>query len=275
MVLLHSNAHLKLVLVALVLALGAASLGASPAAASDTRCGDAVPRDRPLDATPLTGIYENIVVPSGLTCILWGAEVRGNALALPGSKLLIFPGSTIHGNVEAKEGAHVNAFGSTVGGNYTCDHCLLLDAFGDRIGGNLEVVGVELGSFIGFNEIGGNVNVLEGLAPDSTDPQFPFGYDIQGNAIAGNFTYEKNRGTPGILGNAIDGQLIVAENVIGTVEAEITTNEVGGNLRVLKNRGALNVTDNVINDGLECHGNAPAVTSLGNVAERFGGECAA
>lgn len=96
-----------------VLAVAATTLGllvAAPAAmADDTSCVGLLP----------PGVYDNVVVPSGASCMIQGAEIRGNLKAEPGSLIIDVRNSTIHGNVEGDSFASFDLHGSMVGGNVT------------------------------------------------------------------------------------------------------------------------------------------------------------
>jgi hypothetical protein len=96
-----------------VLAVAVATFGlmaAAPAAmAGDTRCVGVLP----------PGIYDNVVVPSGASCVIAAAEIRGNLKAEPGSQIIDVRNSTIHGNVEGDSFSSFDLHGSTVEGNVT------------------------------------------------------------------------------------------------------------------------------------------------------------
>jgi hypothetical protein len=96
-----------------VLAVAVTTFGllvAAPAAmADDTTCVGVLP----------PGVYDNVVVPSGASCVIAGAEIRGNLKAEPGSQIIDVRNSTIHGNVEGDSFSSFDLHGSTVGGNVT------------------------------------------------------------------------------------------------------------------------------------------------------------
>src|SRR5687767_2832374 len=94
----QTRSPIRPLLLAVVLAIGGALAGASPAAADDTLCGK-VPPNPDLTPAPTPeyfanfeflfgGTYDNIVVPEGTWCFAVDVTVRGNALVSgPGSKL--------------------------------------------------------------------------------------------------------------------------------------------------------------------------------------------
>ena len=255
-----ANAHLKPILLAVALAVGAALVGASPAAAGDTRCG--ADQEFPTPDIWVTGTFENVVVPEGLTCVLRFAEVRGNVVALPGSKVFIWT-SEVHGNVEAKAGAFANTFfESSIGGNYVCDGCRLLEAFEIVVGGNVDVVGLRpfgtsaqgFGTFIGFSEVGGNITVRDSQGEAGTIAGFENDFGVIDTNIGGNLSFANN---------VVDGAALIERNI------------VGGNVAVLKNAGPINIADNDIEASLECFENDPSPVSAGNSARNYKGQCPA
>lgn len=252
-----STHHPYAILLAVVLAVGGALVGASTAAAGDTRCG--VAQEFPTPDIAISGTFDNVVVTEGLTCVLLFAEVRGNVVALPGSKIFIVF-SEVHGNVEAKAGTLANSFFDvSIGGNYACDGCRVLEATDVQIGGNVDVVG---------------------LRPFGTSDQ-GFGTFIGGGSeVGGNVTIRDSQGEAGILNDfevsdtTIGGNLTFANNLVDGVAA-IERNIVGGDVAVLKNRGSINIADNDIEASLECLENDPAPASAGNDARQFKGQCQA
>lgn len=249
-----SNKIARPLVVAVVLALGAALTGASPAAASETRCG--VAQEFPTPDIAISGTFDNVIVPTGLTCVILFAEVRGNVVARPGSKVFI-AFSEVRGNVEVKAGALANSFFDvSIGGNYTCDGCRVLEATDVQIGGNVDVVGLRpfgtsdqgFGTFIGSSEVGGNVTIRDSQGEAGTLNDF----EVSDTRIGGNLTFANN---------LIDG--------IGLIER----NFVSGNVAVLKNAGPMNIADNDVQANLECFENEPPPASAANDARQYTGQC--
>jgi hypothetical protein len=260
---------MKRTIFATVVALLGLLVGATPAAGDgDTRC-----------VGVFTGTADNVIVPSGVECILQGAQVRGNVLAKPESMLFIEQ-STVHGNVEVKRLAHTGSFQSLIGGNYRCDDCFFEDVVETRVGGNVAITGADDGDFIIESTIGGNVQIENSLAG-------AFAFIIAGNTIGGDVKFEKNRGPVAIEANRISGELqIFDNNVLGACPPEncgmplenghFNDNQVlGGNMQVFRNKGPTEVMRNVIAQNLQCFKNTPPPASAGNAARQYQGQCLA
>lgn len=262
---------------AAVLVLTALLVAATPAAADDTQC-----------VGTFTGVADNIVVPSGATCILEGAQVNGNALAEPESMLFIGPGTNIRGSVEAKQGAHTGSFQATIGGSYKCDNCFFEDVVESSVGGNVEIQGSDDGDFIIESEIGGNLQIEESSAGVRG-----FAFVVVGTTIGGDLKFEKNTGPTDISGNTIHGDVQIFENNVAGAfcpppppegepppcpifeNGHFNLNEVGGDMQIFKNRGPSEVVGNTIRENLQCFENSPPPASAGNAAREKQGECLA
>jgi hypothetical protein len=126
---------MKRSLLVVALAVTGVFAGAPEALADDVEC-----------IGTLSGpIHGNVVVPSGVECILEGAEVFGNALAQPES-MLFMEESGVHGSVEVKALAHTGALGSSIDGNYKCDDCFFEDVIESEVGGSVQTTGADDGT---------------------------------------------------------------------------------------------------------------------------------
>jgi hypothetical protein len=185
-----------------VLAVAATTLGlliAAPAAmADDTRCvGLLAP-----------GVYDNVVVPSGASCAIAGAEIRGNLKAEPGSQIIDVRNSTIHGNVEGDSFASFDLHGSMVGGNVTLKKFTTnVQVCATQVRKDLQVEDgrgrVELGSppTCGANQVGENLQAYKNI--------ITVYLTIDGNMVGKNLQVYETRG-PGpksVEGNTV-GQIV-------------------------------------------------------------------
>jgi hypothetical protein len=263
---------MRRLIAAAVLLLAGVLLAAPAAQADDTVC-----------AGTFTGVADNIVVLSGTECILEGAQVNGNALAHPEAALFIGPGTTIHGNVEAKELAATGSFQASIRGNYKCDNCFFEDVEETFVGGNVEIVGTDDGDFIIANTIAGNLEIVNSVAGN-------FAFIVAANTIGGDVKFEKNTGPTLIADNAIAGDLRIFENDVAGAfcppepppegcpvfeNGIFAANEVGGNMQFFKNVGPSEIVENTIEQSLQCKENAPPPLSVGNVARKYEGQCKA
>ncbi len=227
---------------------------------------------------PFTGEADDLVVPEGGLCVLFGATIHGNVLAEPGAELQMGPGTTIGGNVDALSGALTASFETSIGGSYRCHDCVFEDVVFSSVGRNVEVRGADDGDFIVGSSIGGNVEIR-----DSTVGAFALA--ILGNEIGGNLTLIGNTGALGVEGNTISGHLTVIDNEILESlctpdtcppfgNGSILGNDVGRAGDVSGNSGVqLSIVENVFGGDLHCNGNTPAPTGADNSAKRLRGQC--
>ena len=206
----------------------------SSASAVDTRC-----------TGPLTGPFDNVVVPKNAACTLTGSIVRGNVTVRRGASLLS-QFNQIAGNVEGDDPRWVGSLG-------------------DRIGGNFDVTGA---TGPGFPFQGLSVNV------------FVCGSTVEN----GNIAVEKSRGgtvavgttTPFCAGNDVGGDIIVQENVIPPFELLfVDLNNVGGDLQVFKNRGMgfKSVVGNEVRENVQCKENDEPFLGGPNLAQKAEDQC--
>lgn len=209
----------------------------------------------------LTGPHNNVVVPKGATCTLFGATVTGNVKALPGSGLTAIR-NTIGGNLEGDKHDDVRALVNQVGGNIT-----LKEGTGTTPGFDHEVCGNTLpkGDIIleknhGFIEVGSRFG---GCAPNTVS---------EGNI----FVQESVTNPPDffdIRGNTVDQNLQVFKNT-GTGDKRVQLNRVGENLQCKENQGPGIGTPNVAQKA-EGQCAAPVVSTSSAAAEDAAAEDAA
>jgi hypothetical protein len=185
------------------LAVAVTTLGlliAAPAAmADDTRCDGVLP----------PGVYDNVVVPSGASCVIVGAEIRGNLKAEPGSLIIDVRNSTIHGNVEGDSFASFDLHGSMVGGDVTLKKFNTnVQVCGTQVRQDLQVEEgrgrVELGSpatGCAANEVGENLQAYKNL--------ITVYLAIDGNMVGKNLQVYENMGSApkSVEGNTV-GQIV-------------------------------------------------------------------
>jgi hypothetical protein len=233
-------------------------------------------------------IQGNVVVPSGVECVLDGAEVFGNVLAMPDSGLFL-EGSMVHGSIEVKAFAATGAFQSTIDGNYKCDDCFFEDVIESEVGGSVQIVGADDGDFIQSSVVHGNVEIVESRAG-------AFAFIIQDTTIGGDLLFAKNSGPTAIGsggdlgGNTIGGDLQIYDNNVAGVfcppetppeecpifeNGHVNDNVVGGNMQVYKNEGPMEIARNTIDENLQCVDNDPPPVGGGNSARQKDGQCAA
>jgi hypothetical protein len=216
-----------------VLILAAGLVDASSAMARETTC-----------AGVITGLHDNVVVPPGANCVIFGGEVFGNVKALEDSTITIID-STVRGNVEGDKAEIVDIF--ELGGESV-------------VGGNIQAK--EGNSYVrvcGTEMPGGNI-LVQKFGPN--------GFVLLGGAFCQNLGG----------GNTVaKGNINVEDNVIGALAPfglEIADNTIGHNLQVFKNEGpgAKRVQQNTARQ-VQCKENAPPFLGGPNVAPKKEGQC--
>lgn len=263
----------KLLLVLVAIAAAIATLVAAPVAIAD---------DTPCVGTLSGGPYENVVVPAGATCVLIGAEVRGN-VTCDGCRSVGSNGSTIRGNVQIKKATggdgEPNLFSDTIVGgtveevesNNELDFQDRSRAAELKFEKNTGKLSVETST------ITGNIQAQEiNTAQESA-------FELEDVTVGGDVLVQKSRGTgtPGDPGDAvflielseIAGNLQMQENTGASFK--ISDNEIGEDLQFFKNRGASVIADNRIGENLQCKENKPPPVGGGNTAEQKEGQCRA
>jgi hypothetical protein len=251
---MHPASALRRVGPFIVACLGALAMLVAPAQAGDTTC-----------AGPLTGTFDNIIVPSGGNCNLTNSTVTGNVKVLSGGGLQIGR-STVWGNVEAEEG-HLY-FGisnqSEIRGNVIAKGTTgSVAAFGNH-------------NYLCATDVRGDVQIER----SSASSPWSIGALIQcarGNQIDGNLNAFKNRarlriernilplGPPQILGvGLIRGNIHFEDNTSTTGPHTISQNNVHENVQVFKNIGGVTISANIIGEDLQCKDNTPPATATGN-----------
>jgi hypothetical protein len=169
----------------------------------------------------LSGVHDNVIVPSGFTCLLHGAIVKGNVKTEKGASLDLYL-SQVGGNVEVEGGpGFTTVEQSEVGGN-------VLIKEGSE--GNRVVVS---------SRIGGNVQINETKAP-----VIVLGDEGFGNFVGGSVQAKENTSPLLIVaGNSVHADVHVLEQ---RGPSEIRQNIIGGNLQSKENKPpSLQVGNNV------------------------------
>jgi hypothetical protein len=232
----------RLPLAALIVML--AALTAAPGAtAGDTMCVGA-----------LTGVHDNVIVPSGADCVLTGADVRGNVLILSeGSLRAVASGPTttrIAGNVQGDD----------------VEFALL--QFQTRVGGDLQIKGSNPGTTTG-HDIGTVIGGDTQLEANDGD------LFVDAASIRGELEVIKNTGRLEIEFNTVGGGIKIEDNTVPTTGLSVLGNRTPGNLGVFKNAGpgAKQVVNNTVGQNLQCYDNELPFVGGPNVAGKAEGQC--
>jgi hypothetical protein len=224
--------------------LAVALIVAPGAAANDTPC-----------MGTLTGTHDNVVVPPGAACVLSGATVRGNVLALQDSRLHVAT-SNVRGNVQGDKADIVQVSSSRVRED------IIIKEAGPPV--------AAVPGFFFSCAFGGPFTPCEALVLDTTIEE-------------GNVQLEKVHGTAWVSGNvllsAIRGNIKI-EDTFASPVAEFmaaTSTTVEQNLQVFKNRGPglKLVSGNTVRESLQCFENELPFTGAPNIARQAQGQCAA
>jgi len=271
-----------------------ALLGVPTAEADDTLCVGTLP----------PGVYDNVIVPPGQSCIAQGSTINGNVKVLEGGRFLSNANNTIAGSVQGERNARIFLQQDRVGGSVEATGFRGLSLNGMTVGGSVRLGGeagsaaidnsriagsvlIEraffvqvLGSAIG-NELRADLVITETLAtPGDISVQ------ICGTTLPnGNIRVEKSGGTGIRIGGpgcgerggneVLNGNLEVVENVINEGGLDIGENTVAQNVEVLKNTGSgtKTVQANVVDDTLRCFKNGPLFVGGPNLAQKTEGQC--
>jgi hypothetical protein len=257
-----SSRH-SVTVMALAMVLAAALLAvvlAKPAWADDTQCDGALP----------PGIYDNVVVPPDVSCVVVGAQVRGNVTVSEGALLQIIE-STIGGNVKALPDSVFIGIEDTIRGNVEGDLAGVVQIVSpnpeapDVVGGNIQIKGGRFIRICGQTLPEGNIEVTRSEPFDGPDGPFD-------NVVA---IGDEGRCQTLGGGNILDkGGIKVEENNV-TGDLGVDQNRVGGNLQVFKNRGTgtKTVQDNTVLGNLQCFENTPPFVGGPNAAQKAEGQC--
>jgi hypothetical protein len=221
---------------------------AVPASADDTVC-----------TAVLGGTHDNVVVPPGARCTLFGATVRGSVKALENSQLVITGGSTIHGNVEGDKADLVQVNFSTVRQNVTIKEggeapppfpAFTMFCFG---GGPCE------SHLTGATILEGNVQIEKMVGDVVIGAFFPV------TVAKGSVKVEENVVTP-------------AAGLFQIASFAAANNFIAQNLQVFKNTGPgspKSVFNNTAGESIQCFENSPPGTFVGgpNTAPKKEGQC--
>jgi hypothetical protein len=229
---------------------------------------EALAEDFECNGTFAGGTFDNVVVPSGATCILKGATVEGNISVKPTGALGL-EGGIVGGNVESDTARSIYI---------DCGLPLPGPQFGCRS------IGVP-------PMIDGNVLIKK------TFERPIFDNWICSAKIGGELHLEENE-EPFIVGDA-EPTLSTAPGSMWCAPGEAFRLEVGGNVKAIKNSHRLDISDvsvgqnlqifdnidtaggggtyvysNLVGQDLQCDKNAP-IQGGGNTAENKDGQCAA
>lgn len=165
-----------------------ASPGDTPATPIDT--------DENFDCRgSVRGTFANVFVPAGATCTLQGSTVKGNVLAREGSRLYVSD-TRVAGNIDGVEASVVQVQGGSLDGSIQIADGSSAGELGAAVyggtvltQGNIQIIKMNTGS-IRIADVRlekGNIKVEE----NSTDS----GLDVVGNSVAQNIQVFKNRGS--------------------------------------------------------------------------------
>lgn len=212
----------------------------------------------------LTGPHDHVVVPSGASCTLVGAQVRGN--------VRVESGASLHAISEGP-------VPTTIGGNVHGIHSrFVLLQFQTQVGGNLHIHGGDVGTTSGFDiltQIGGNAQIELNAGKTFVDAA----------TVLGQLHVTRNTGAVEVEFNTVGGQVRVEDNIIeaacvpglGTVVCGMSVlgNDITGHLQVLRNTGdgAKQVVSNTVARKLQCRDNDDPFVGGPNVAAETQGQC--
>jgi hypothetical protein len=184
------------------------------------------------------GTFQNVLVPSGESCEMFGSTVRGNVTVFEDADLFMsvfededfnFLPSSVGGNLKALEGAQVEVAEISIEGNFEADKASLV--------------------IIHATEVGGNV-VIKGSS------------DFGGEGLPGKIVLSRSE---------VEGNVQLFEN---PANSEVELNEFGQNLQVFKNQGVTQIFANTVGGNLQCFDNEPDPITVGNtVSGNTDGEC--
>lgn len=181
--------------------------------------------------------FDNVVVPSGASCRLDRAAVKGNIVVQSNGSLETNL-TRINGSVQSE------GYNSVIIGNKS------------RVIGSVQL---KYGNtaLITRSTINGDVQFEENFGRSTAEL----------NSIGGSLQGLKNRGLVRFISNVfVAGNIQSTENTAGV---EIRNNQTDANLQVYVSSGGIFITDNVVAENLQCSDNQPPLISKGNIV---GGE---
>jgi hypothetical protein len=202
----------------------------------------------------LTGVHDNVIVPSGADCVLTGAEVRGNVKILTeGSLRAIASGTT------------TTRIGGSVQGD---DVEFALLQFQTRVGGDLQIKRSNPGTTSG-HDIGTIVGGDTQLEANDGD------LFVDAAQIRGELEVIKNTARLEIEFNIVGGGIKIEDNLVPPTGMSILGNRTPGNLGVFKNKGTgpKQVVNNTVGQNLQCYENDLPFVGGPNVAGKAEGQC--
>ena len=155
-----------------------------------------------------TGTFENVIVPSGATCTLQSATVKGNVKALENARLFV-NASHVHGNVQGDEASVVQVTGGTVDGDIQIEEGDSPSELGAAVtggtvvtAGNIQIAKMNTSRVLVSDArvLKGNIQITENNASTSLE--------ILGNYVAQNLQVFKNRGGNKVVSGNTVGQAI-------------------------------------------------------------------
>jgi hypothetical protein len=223
---------------------------------------------------PMTGVFENVVVPAGGNCKLILSQVLGYVRVLAGGSLEVL-GSRIEQNVRAEDG-HLSL---GIGGIATGGGIQGSFVGGDVIAtGTLAVLAPYGVNYLCNTRVEHDVFVSDGSAVAAWDiGVIPFPCTF-GNSIGGNVHLMRNQArvrlannTPsaspsGSLGTGgIGGEVSFVGNASLIGPHMIENNTVDGSVFAFRNRGGMAINGNRIAQNLICKQNEPPAVAAANV----------
>jgi hypothetical protein len=221
----------KLRYLATLVAVGAGLVLAPGASANDTNC-----------IGSITGFHDNVVVPEGATCTIFGAQIKGNVKALEDSILNISGATTVGGSIDADKPDNTQIFGA-----------------GNVVRGNIQVKeggnGVQGVSVCGVTMPDGNIQIEK----------------MNGGIFVGGSGCAAFGG-----GNILrKGGIKVEENFVTAAFGLRIGQNRADQIQVFKNKGpgAKTVTGNTVRQNLQCQKNKAPFVGGPNTARHKQGQC--
>ena len=215
----------------------------------------------------LTGsVTGDVVVPTGATCTLEGAEVSGDVTVEPNGRLDGW--GTITGSVSIGAGGALHLMDSLIGGDVVCRACRALTmSFMYGVGGDIRVTGMTDG-YLSWDGVraGGNIRVTGNTG------EFTFIDTGAGR----NFVFADNVGSAGFWYSTAAGTLRISGNRgEGSHPVFHLEGNSANNIIFAHNVGSSELLYNYAYKHLRCHGNDPPPVGLGNDAGMgLEGQCA-
>ena len=167
----------------------------------------------------------DVIVPEATDCTFVNSTIKGDltVVANPSPETFtggfVVVGSRVTGDVTVEsfsafvlatpDDPEYDGRQSVVKGDVECNSCLFTDLFSSKVNGDVTLKGDFEGTFIEFNTIKGDVEIVDSFSQPDSAPIL-----LEGNKIKGDVTVDDNQG-------ADPGSIIIADNVIkGDLECE-------------------------------------------------------